>query len=579
MHQAGYLNNINGQVQDRGSHGYYWSGTQNISTEGWLFDFSSGFCGNYYHLKTQGFPLRCLKSPSPPTVNSYAPGSPTNSSVTTGGAVTSTGDFTVTARGVCWSTTTGPTIALTTKTLDGTGSGSFTSNISGLNPNTLYYYRAYATNSIGTAYGNEEVFTTTGLTCGNNTVTTYHVAGSVAPVAKTVVYGTVNNIPGETAKCWITRNLGASQQATALNDATEASSGWFWQFNRKQGYMHDGTTRTPNTTWITNISESSNWQAANDPCISELGSAWRLPTSAEWNNVDNSGGWTTSTSSWNSELKIHSAGYLFNSSGDLMGRGSNGDYWSSAQVSASEGYDLTTISSLCSIYNHSKTYGFSVRCIKTGTITVSTTAITNITNSSVVSGGLITSDGGGAVTARGVCWSLTTAPTVALSTKTTNEAGLGSFTSQVSGLNPNSTYYLRAYATTIYGTTYGNEVSFKTSSFTCGTSAVTIYHTAGNISPVSKTVTYGTVKNIPGDTTKCWITRNLGAGQQATALNDTSESSAGWYWQFNRKQGFKHNGTTRTPNTTWISTISEDADWLGANDPCALELGNGWMGI
>ena len=51
-----------------------------------------------------------------------------------------------------------------------------------------------------------------------------HVAGSVAPVTKTVIYGTVNNIPGEPTKCWITSNLGADHQATAVNDATEASA-------------------------------------------------------------------------------------------------------------------------------------------------------------------------------------------------------------------------------------------------------------------------------------------------------------------------------------------------------------------
>ena len=53
--------------------------------------------------------------------------------------------------------------------------------------------------------------------------------------------GTVTGIPGETTKCWITSNLGASQQATAVNASTQASSGWYWQFNRKQGYKYDGT--------------------------------------------------------------------------------------------------------------------------------------------------------------------------------------------------------------------------------------------------------------------------------------------------------------------------------------------------
>ncbi|MCX6278274.1 MAG: hypothetical protein NT004_09275, partial [Bacteroidetes bacterium] len=52
-----------------------------------------------------------------------------------------------------------------------------------------------------------------------------HVAGAVAPVSKTVVYGTVTGIPGEAAKCWITSNLGSDHQATAVSDATEPSAG------------------------------------------------------------------------------------------------------------------------------------------------------------------------------------------------------------------------------------------------------------------------------------------------------------------------------------------------------------------
>jgi hypothetical protein len=74
-------------------------------------------------------------------------------------------------------------------------------------------------------------------TCGAP-ITVNHVAGTTAPVTKTVTYGTVSNIPGEISKCWITSNLGASQQATAVDDATEPSAGWYWQYNRKQGYKH-----------------------------------------------------------------------------------------------------------------------------------------------------------------------------------------------------------------------------------------------------------------------------------------------------------------------------------------------------
>ena len=79
---------------------------------------------------------------------------------TCGGEISADGNATVTGRGVCWSTNSNPTIALSTKTVDGTGIGSFTSSLTGLTNNTTYYVRSYATNAGGTAYGNEVVFTT-----------------------------------------------------------------------------------------------------------------------------------------------------------------------------------------------------------------------------------------------------------------------------------------------------------------------------------------------------------------------------------------------------------------------------------
>ena len=191
-----------------------------------------------------------------------------------------------------------------------------------------------------------------------------HVAGVVAPVAKTVTYGTVANIPGDPAKCWITSNLGADHQATTVSDATEASAGWYWQFNRKQGFKHDGTTRIPNTTWITSISESSNWILANDPCASELGTGWRIPTSTEWVNINAGGSWTNWNGPWNSNLKIHAAGYLVTSNGSLSSRGGYGTYWSSVQYNAANGWNQGFGSGDCTQYTNQKTYGFTVRCIR-----------------------------------------------------------------------------------------------------------------------------------------------------------------------------------------------------------------------
>jgi len=244
--------------------------------------------------------------------------------------------------------------------------GLSTSKVEGsLTCETAYTRYAWAYN--GCAYSTPVTLTQSTLACWicGDPITINHVAsGGVAPVDKSVTYGTVANVPGETSKCWITRNLGASLQATAVSDATEASAGWYWQFNLKQGYMHDGTTRTPSTTWISSINENSNWTSDKDPCTLELGTGWRIPTYTEWFNVDANGGWTNWNGPWSSLLKMHAAGYLYSSGGSLSYRGSNGTYWSSIQYSNTDGWILYFHSSDCNMYLNNKASGFSLRCLR-----------------------------------------------------------------------------------------------------------------------------------------------------------------------------------------------------------------------
>src|SRR5664280_1021729 len=86
--------------------------------------------------------------------------------------------------------------------------------------------------------------------------------------------------------------------------------------------------------------------------------------------------------------------------------------------------------------------------------TLTTTDASAITQIAATSGGNITSDGGSAITARGVCWSTAIEPTIADS-KTNDGLGIGSFVSSIQGLSPKTTYFVRAYATNIVGTAYG----------------------------------------------------------------------------------------------------------------------------
>ena len=276
-----------------------------------------------------------------------------------GGNVVLHGGYAVTARGVCWSTSPNPGIN-DSHTTDGSGLGVFSSTLTGLLPNTLYYVRAYATSAAGTGYGNELSFTTI-LPCGT-TITVNHLAGLVAPVSKIVNYNTVNNIPGEPLKCWITNNLGSDHQASAKNDNSEESSGWYWQFNSLQGYKHTGSSRIPNTSWITSINESSDWTEGKDPCKTEMGGIWRIPTSSEYSNIDAAGGWVDWNGPWNSDLKLHAAGAL-NTGGSLMWRGSAGYYWCGSQSNSTDGYFIYISGGSSYVSGASKAYGFSLRCI------------------------------------------------------------------------------------------------------------------------------------------------------------------------------------------------------------------------
>lgn len=144
----------------------------------------------------------------------------TSVSASSGGNVTSSGGATITGRGICWSSDPNPTIA-NTHTIDGSGTGSFTSNLTSLVPNTLYYIRAYATNSVGTAYGNEVTFTTlSSITLP--TITTFNASNITKNTATSG--GNVTSSGGATVTlrgvCWST-----SSNPTIANSYTNDGSG------------------------------------------------------------------------------------------------------------------------------------------------------------------------------------------------------------------------------------------------------------------------------------------------------------------------------------------------------------------
>jgi uncharacterized protein (TIGR02145 family) len=287
----------------------------------------------------------------------------TGTSARSGGTITFDGGDSIIDKGVCYGLSTNPTIENSSKLSAGSEITTFISNISGLQAGQTYYVRAYATNSAGTAYGNERTFTIVSLA---TLITT--IVSSITDVS--AISGIeVSNFGGETPSAFgICCNTGATPTiANKLYPVTLL-------YSRTSGLLKSYTKV------LDGLIEDTNY---------------------------------------------HIRAYCTNSTGTAYG---NEIAFSTNNVVAAD---------------------------------VLTTEISSITTTTAVSGGNIVSGGGGIVTARGICWNTSSNPTISNS-HTVNGSGLGTFSANLINLVPGTIYYVRAYATTSGGTTYGNEVVFTT---------------------------------------------------------------------------------------------------------------------
>ena len=348
-----------------------------------------------------GLPLliavSCKKSdsapPTSPAVTTTALTNITTSSATTGGTILINGNAAITQSGIVWSkTNTTPT--LTDSIVAGTtASGSFTTNLTGLDFNTVYYIRAFATNSIGTGYGDVVKLNTTNDT--SKVRFTYN--------GKDVVYSII--ISPASGKKWLDRNLGALQAATAFNDYK--AYGDLFQWGRPAdghqlitwtsstaGTAVNGTSTTLATSdnpghsnfilgdpygtsdWRSN-NNSNRWATtAQGPC--PVG--WHVPTTVEWQAevATSQGGTATSAGivDYNtgfSKLKLTIAGFRAGTgdsnpaAGQLWRNGQRGHYWCSSDTFNGAYSDVVMLivgSTSAQFPEVEKSDGYSVRCIK-----------------------------------------------------------------------------------------------------------------------------------------------------------------------------------------------------------------------
>jgi uncharacterized protein (TIGR02145 family) len=309
-----------------------------------------------------------------PTVVTSAISETTQTSAIGGGEVTDQGSSPVTERGICYSTSPNPTTTNSTVP-SGSGMGIFTSNITELYPGTTYYVRAYAINSVNTAYGDQVHFTTShdnfGSPCpGNPTVT--DIDGNT--------YQTVQ-IGGQ---CWMRKNLKTTKYRDGTSIDYPGSNNSMWETNTTGAYAWHNN----------NISNKEflgalyNWHAVNNSA-GLCPNGWHVPTFTEFetlvNNLggtSNAGGKMKSTRTepdpfpfWNtpnlgatneSGYTAYSAGYR-HTIGAYDNLGILTYFWTSTEdtyPTVAYYFQLHQNSSSASNYYVNKNFGLTIRCLK-----------------------------------------------------------------------------------------------------------------------------------------------------------------------------------------------------------------------
>ena len=395
--------------------------------------------------------------PTTPSLTTTALSSITSVSVATGGSVINNGGAPITARGVVWDTLANPLVTKN-RSINGSINNIFLDTIRGLAGSRLYYVRSYATNSVGTAYGNQLVFTT--LTPMVPSVTIHPIDsitnisarsggaissdGGAAVLSKGIVWSTFPNPTISNAKT--TNGSGVapfvSQLTGLLGDsvyyvrayATNAiGTGYSAQlsFTAIAAVLASVTT-TPVTSVTSNSAISGgNVTASGGGVISARGVVWNTSPTPTLSHFKTTNGVGTGT--FTSNLT------------SLTSPGTT--YYVRAYVTNNRG----------TAYGNEVT--FTSLAVPP---TVVTKPVTTITPTSAISGGTISLTGGAPHSEKGLVYGTARNPTILNSKISDNTAGLD-WTTNITGLTGNTKYYVRAYAINSAGTAYGGLDSFNTS--------------------------------------------------------------------------------------------------------------------
>lgn len=395
----------------------------------------------------------CRKDPVIPSLTTTDASKVTINSLITGGDITSDGRSMITVSGVCYGTTTGPTTS-DLHTTDGSLGGNFESKITGLTPNTTYYIRAYATNKVGTAYGNE--ITASTIPVSMATLTTAAITSITASSAVSGGNITSGGNDSITVRgvCWGTTTGPTTSGAATIDGAGPGV------FTSNLSGLQPGTTYYVRA-YATNSAGASygnelTFQTLASPTVTTANATSIASTTAvSGGNVTDDGGVAVTARGvcWSTSANPTIAG---TKTSDGTGKGiftSNITGLLPSTVYHTRAYATNSIGT-----SYGSDFSFTTTAPSVPVVTTSAITPALIT---AVTGGSISSDGGAAVTAKGVCWATTANPTTA-NFKTSDGTGTAAFTSNIAGLTSGTVYYLRAYATNSLGTGYGNQIIFST---------------------------------------------------------------------------------------------------------------------